>query len=243
MFPVLDFFPTESQGDPLSNYERSRLGRWTIAKEIESDDSVFGIQLKTPAGPIRIRFETTVNGKSFRAAREQTIDELLAIAKGDDVKAAVPEAVPPEAAAPEIAPEAVPPEEVPNKVEPEKAAVAKDNNKEGETEADKTEESTNEEPQNAEATEPEVEFVAPGPYFSPSIKQRMIAYAKSRGDRLTRHELRRRVADIAGGPSSVANDERFWLAATRNHDAVCILGHQRRRSLSLHKKETLLPSR
>ena len=83
MLAVPGYVPSGTQGDPLSNYQRSRLGRWEVAKNIDPDDSAFGIELKTPAGPIRIRFETTINGKSFRAAREKTIDELLAIAKGE----------------------------------------------------------------------------------------------------------------------------------------------------------------
>ena len=126
--------------DPLAYYQRSRLGRWTVGKDVDPDDSVCGIEIQTAAGPIRIRYEVLIEGESFQAAREKTIDDLLEIAQG--------------------------------KV----------------TEADEDEISKQ--------------------------KNRMVAYAKSRGERATRYELRRRVADLAGGPALLWTSQDF--AAGRN---------------------------
>lgn len=113
--------------NPLAHYQKSRLGRWQVERDVDSEDSVVGVELNTPVGPIRIRYEVTFNGQPFRKEREKTIDELLAIANGE---------------------------------EPD----------------DEDEDQSN-------------------------ARARIIAYAKSRGDRATRHELRRRVADFAGGPA------------------------------------------
>ena len=168
----------------LSNYQRSRLGRWEVAKEVKSDDPVFGILLKTPAGPIRIRFETTVNGKAFREAREKTIDELLAIAKGEVKRVAKP-------ADKEVA---------------IKEPAVKDI---GDEEKKVEEKAIEEPPVTEDAADPEIEFEAPEAYVAQSAKDRMVAYVQSRGDRLTRYELRRRVADIAGGPSLLRTTNDF----------------------------------
>ena len=78
--------------DPLSFYQRSRLGRWKIDKDVDGEDPVFGIQLETPARTIRIRCETIINGKSFRQAREKIIDDFMAISRGEEVEAAEEEA-------------------------------------------------------------------------------------------------------------------------------------------------------
>ena len=113
--------------NPLAHYQKSRLGRWQVERDVDSQDSVVGVELNTPAGLIRIRYEVMFNGKPFREQRESTIDDLMMIAQGEHP------------------------------------------------------DDDDEDQSNARA--------------------RMIAYAKSRGDRATRHELRRRVADFAGGPA------------------------------------------
>jgi len=113
--------------NPLAHYQKSRLGRWQVERDVDSQDSVVGVELNTPAGLIRIRYEVMFNGKPFREQRESTIDDLMMIAQGEQP------------------------------------------------------DDDDEDQSNARA--------------------RMIAYAKSRGDRATRHELRRRVADFAGGPA------------------------------------------
>ena len=112
---------------PLDHYQKSRLGRWEVERDVDSGDPVIGVELKTPAGPIRIRYEVMFDGKPFREERENTIDDLMKIARGEEL----------------------------------------DEEADGQSNA----------------------------------KARMIAYAKSRGKRATRHELRRRVADFAGGPA------------------------------------------
>ena len=187
MFAAPGYVPSGTQTDPLANYRRSRLGRWDVAKEVDPDDSGFGIEITTPAGPIRIRFETTIDGKSFRATREKTIDELLAIAKGDLKRDAA------------TVVKNVAPEEVTDKEE-------------------ETEQDVKEEPEaSADATEVKAEVKVESDaenetvkkYFTASAKDRMVAYAKARGDRLTRPELRRRVADIAGGPSLLRTTNDF----------------------------------
>ena len=189
MFAALGYVASGTQADPLANYQRSRLGRWDVEKDVQPDDSAFGIELTTPAGQVRIRFDTTINGQPFRAAREKTIDELLSIAKGDlksdpDTKI-------------------------------EKAAPEEGTDKDKKTETD-----TQEETQvSADTTEVTTEGETPKKYFTASAKDRMIAYAKSRGDRLTRHELRRRVADIAGGPSLLRTTNDF---GSRRHETMTL---------------------
>ena len=154
-----------TQVDPLSHYQRSRLGRWEVAKEAESDQSVFGVELQTPAGAIRIRFEATIDGQPFRAAREKTIDGLLKLASGAPVEETA-------------------------SVQPKKLIEA------------------------TEADDDQQEMPTAQTYVATSSRDRMVAYVQSRGDRLTRHELRRRVADIAGGPALLRTNSAF--GAQRN---------------------------
>ena len=208
MFVPPGYVPSGTQADPLSSYERSRLGRWRVAKEIEPDDSEFGIELKTPVGPIRIRFETKINEKSFRAPREKTIDELLAIAKGDvDVDAAVVEKP--------TSKETKPKETTLGKPAAEENDIEEKKVKENPIEADVIEQSQ----VAADVPQPEAEFGEARTYFTPTAKERMIAYAKSRADRLTRYELRRRVADIAGGPSLLRTSNDF---GSQRHETVTL---------------------
>lgn len=121
------YVSSEPSINPLAHYQKSRLGRWEVERDVDSKDSALGVELNTPAGPIQIRYEVTFNGKPFREQRESTIDDLMMIARGEQPDG------------------------------------------DGENHS------------NAQA--------------------RMIAYAKSRGEKATRHELRRRVADFSGGPA------------------------------------------
>ena len=138
------FVSSRATVNPLTHYQRSRLGRWKVERDVDAEDSVFGIELNTPVGPIRIRYNVLIDGTSFRADREETIDDLLTIARGE----------------------------------------------------------------NADA---EADDVSQG-------RARIVAYAKSRGDRASRYELRRRIADLAGGPSLlwISND----FAADRNETHI-----------------------
>lgn len=168
MFIQPGFVSSRTEVNPLSYYRRSRLRRWKVEREVDGEDSVFGIELSTPAGPIRIRYDISINGESFRANREKAIDDLLAIARGEK------------------------PENKSDDAEPD------------EPEADKPE---------AEADKPEV--------LADEVSKdraRMVAYAKSRGDRATRYELRRRIADMAGGPALLWTSEDF--AADRNETHI-----------------------
>ncbi len=151
--------------DPLSHYQRSRLGRWEIATESDPNDALFGIELTTPSGPIYLRFETTIHGKAFRADRERTIDDLL-----------------------------------------ELASMAKKN----EASRDKPNEQNQDTfDKSASESSPPPKNLAPKAYIKASVHQRLASYARSRGDRLTRHELRRRFADIAGGPALLKTTYEF----------------------------------
>ena len=138
------FVSSKATVAPLAHYQRSRLGRWDVERDVDADDSVFGIELNTPVGPIRIRYEVTIDEKSFRADREETIDDLLMIARG-------------------------------------------------------------------EKQNPEADDVSQN-------RARIVAYAKSRGDRANRYELRRRIADLAGGPSLLWISRDF--AADRNETHI-----------------------
>ena len=121
------YVSSEPSINPLAHYQKNRLGRWQVERDVDSKDSALGVELNTPAGPIRIRYEVTFNGKPFRDQRESTIDDLMMIAR------------------------------------------------------DEQPDDDGEDQSNSRA--------------------RMIAYAKARGEKATRHELRRRVADFAGGPA------------------------------------------
>ena len=160
MAAIPGYVARETKIDPLSHYQRSRLGRWEIAKEAGAEQSVFGLELQTPAGTVRIRFEATIDGRPFRETREKTIDDLLAFASGAPV---------------------------------EEIASVKTQEPIDSTEAD-----------NDQEEEPTIQS-----YVASSSKDRMVAYVRSRGDRLTRHELRRRVADIAGGPALLRTTNEF----------------------------------
>ena len=71
---------------PLDHYQKSRLGRWEVERDVDSGDPVIGVELKTPAGPIRIRYEVMFDGKPFREERENTIDDLMKIARGEELE-------------------------------------------------------------------------------------------------------------------------------------------------------------
>ena len=121
------YVSSEPSINPLAHYQKSRLGRWQVERDVNPEDAALGVELNTPVGPIRIRYDVTFNGKPFRGQRESTIDDLMKIARGEQ----------------------------------------RDDDDEDQSNA----------------------------------RARMIAYAKSRGEKATRHELRRRVADFARGPA------------------------------------------
>ena len=198
MMVLPGYQPDSTQIDPLSYYQRTRLGRWKVAKDVDRDDAVFGIQLQTPLKTIRIRCETTINGKPFRAAREKTIDEYLDIAQK-----AIAEAVEKEIATVQQETSAVIDSAEAKEVETEKSEVKKE--ADGETEG-KTEEEPEEEPENKVAS-PRVAL--PSPYVASPNRTRLAKYARSRGDLLTRYELRRRLADISGGPALLRTADDF----------------------------------
>ena len=149
MFAVPGFVNSSASVDPLAQYQRTRLGRWDVERDVDAEDSVFGIELTTPVGPIRIRYDVLIDGKSFRADREETIDELLTIARGE-------------------------------KLEPESDDMPKD-------------------------------------------RARIVAYAKFRGERATRYELRRRIADLAGGPSLLWGSKDFAAGRAETHILFALL--------------------
>ena len=222
--------------DPLSFYQRSRLGRWKIEKDVDGDDAVFGIQLETPARTIRIRCEAIINGKSFRESREKTIDDFMAISRGEKVEVA-DEAV--EVNEKETAVKDDPAVEESEATE-ESEAEAKEQTEavEEETEEEETEEAEAEEEETEAKTgaeakaeteeesdeeegedEAEKETPAPKFYVASSSKDRLATYARARGDQLTRHELRRRVADISGGPALLRTADGF---GTHRHKTMTL---------------------
>lgn len=143
MMEMTGFISSAPPENPLAHYQRSRLRRWEVEREVDAKDSVVGIELTTPAGPIRIRYDVLIEGKSFRAGREKTVDQLLAIAHGQSSETALEEAS--------------------------------------------------------------------------KGKARMVAYAKSRGDRATRYELRRRIADLANGPALLWTSQDFAADRIETH--------------------------
>lgn len=195
MIPLGGIVVNATEVDPLSNYQRSRLGRWKVAKDVDPDDAVFGIELETAARTIRIRLETTINGQPFRAAREKTIDELLAIANStaeleeDNVEKDADE----KNAKEEEAVEEIELEEIEEQLEEQLEEQV-----DAQTEVAK------------EAAEPEKKtVVAFEAFVASSDRDRMVTYARSRGAQLTRYELRRRVAEIAGGPALLRTNSSF----------------------------------
>ena len=60
MFAVPGFVSSSAVVDPLAQYQRSRLGRWDVERDVDAEDSVFGIELTTPVGPIRIRYDVLI---------------------------------------------------------------------------------------------------------------------------------------------------------------------------------------
>ena len=200
MMALSGYYSDRTQVDPLSHYQRTRLGRWKIAKDVDRDDKAFGIQLETPVRTIRVRCETTINGKPFRVAREKTIDEYLAMAQN-----AVADAISETA------------EEKGAEVQQE-APVVNDSAATKEVkaeEADAEEADAEEESQ----TKPKKTVVPPAPYVTSSNKIRLAKYARSRGDLLTRHELRRRLADISGGPALLRTADNF---GTQRHETMTL---------------------
>ena len=143
MMEMTGVITSATPDNPMAHYQRSRLRRWEVDREVDAEDSVVGIELTTPVGPIRIRYDVLVEGKSFRAGREKIIDQLLAIAHG-------------------------------------------------------------------QSSETALEDASKG-------KARMVAYAKSRGDRATRYELRRRIADLANGPALLWTSQDFGADRIETH--------------------------
>jgi len=199
MIGLSGYYSDGTQVDPLSHYQQNRLGRWKVAKDVDRDDAVFGIQLETPARTIRIRCETTINGKPFRLAREKTIDKYLAMAQG-----AVAEALAEESAVDQQEP---PVENDPAETEEVKLAASAAEEK---TEAGTVEESEE---------QTKGQRVYPDPYVASPNNTRLAKYARSRGDLLTRYELRRRLADISGGPALLRTADDF---GTQRHETMTL---------------------
>jgi len=203
MVPLGGIVVNATEVDRLSYYQRSRLGRWKVAKDVDPDDAVFGIELKTAARTIRIRLETTINGQPFRAAREKTIDELLAIANGtaepedDDVEKDADEKNTKE----EQAVEEIELEEIEEQLKEQlKEQLEEQLEEQVDAQAEVAE----------EAAEPEKKTaVAFETFVASSDRDRMVTYARSRGAQLSRYELRRRVAEIAGGPALLRTNSSF----------------------------------
>ena len=189
------YTPDPTKVDPLSYYQRTRLGRWKVSKDIDREDAVFGIQLQTPARTIRIRCETTINGKPFRAAREKTIDEYFEMAQQ-----AIAEAVEKKNAAVGQENSDINDPAEAAEVKLEEAKVEETKVEEADADEIKTEE---------ESKEPEKRFVPPSRYVASPNRIRLAKYARSRGDLLTRYELRRRLADISGGPALLRTADDF----------------------------------
>jgi hypothetical protein len=183
--PMMENFPgyisSATKMEPLAHYQRSRLGRWDIERKADAEDSVLGIELRTESGPVRIRFEVLVGDRPFRAAREETIDQLLAIARGDESSDESENA------------------EKPVEAESDDNGPAEVDESDQENEADDYEQSM------------------------PQKNSRMVAYAKSRGDRATRYELRRRVAELAGGPSLLRTSRDFGTARSETMSLFAFL--------------------
>ena len=185
------------QTDALAHYQRSRLGRWKVPKDVDPEDGVFGIELETPARTIRIRCETTINGQPFRAMREKTINELMAIANGTA----------------EFKEENVEEDRVEeDKIEEEVVEAAEEVKAQPQDDADEADADAADADELAEP--PEKKRTVPPLFVGSSDMVRMASYARSRGDQLTRRELRRRVADIAGGPALMRTTSDF--GAQRN---------------------------
>ncbi len=63
-----------------ANYRRSRSGDWDVPADVDHNDPRVRLLLATPGGPIIVELLVSVDGRSFRAAREEWIDEALASA-------------------------------------------------------------------------------------------------------------------------------------------------------------------
>ncbi len=73
-------FLAESE-DPLSFYVRTQDGEWQIPAQVDRDDPWVRLLVLSPVRPTVVDMAIEINQHSFRAAREQWIDQLLAEAK------------------------------------------------------------------------------------------------------------------------------------------------------------------
>ncbi|NOZ41002.1 MAG: hypothetical protein GXP24_12375 [Planctomycetes bacterium] len=67
--------------DPLSFYVRTQDGEWQIPAQVNRDDPWVRLLILSPVRPTIVDVAIEINQHSFRAAREQWIDQLLAEAK------------------------------------------------------------------------------------------------------------------------------------------------------------------
>jgi hypothetical protein len=80
---------TRPTDDPLANYERTALGNWQMPAPADRTDPWVRLLLLTPKRPVLIDVAVLIDGKSFREARENWVDQLLA-----EPKTAPPDAKP-----------------------------------------------------------------------------------------------------------------------------------------------------
>ncbi len=64
-----------------ANYRRSRSGDWDVPADVDRNDPRVRVLLATPGGPMIVELLVSVDGRSFRATREEWIDAALAAAE------------------------------------------------------------------------------------------------------------------------------------------------------------------
>ncbi len=74
---VLTMYQREEE-DPLSFYVRTQDGEWLIPAQVNPKDSWVRVLILGPDRPTLVDMAIEINNRSFRAAREQWIDKLLA---------------------------------------------------------------------------------------------------------------------------------------------------------------------
>lgn len=183
--------------DGAINYLRTPRGEWQLPERVDRDDPWNRILMLSPKRPIVIDLAVFLDGKPYRAARENWIDEVLTAGKSKSGDAAA--AAPKSEKLVDEEEKTTPTAGTSDDAEPsnEQATSVATENKDAAAEKDTAAE------KKEEAKEPVIATVAPQARVAPSIRDRLMIYLESMGSGVSREEIRWLLAEWGSGPPLV----------------------------------------
>lgn len=184
------YTPQPAADDGQINYMRSARGEWQIANQINRDDPWNRLLLLSPRRPVVIDVAVFIDGKSYRAARESWIDEVLQSRQSSSSAEQKSESAEAKGTSPamDASKEGPPPAMEQDEAEKQEPAEAKQETDRPESE------------QNESAAAAEIRLVAPQARQAPAIRERLVNYLETIGPSVSREEVRWLLAEWGSGP-------------------------------------------